>query len=136
MKHSFLEICDAVMTGAAGLIPGALGAAVSLAYEKGISWAERFTQLAVGIVISFFVSRAAGAVWGFDPFVVDGIGFTFGMIAFKATPRFIANAVDVVAGIPAILRDLAKPGGVIATIVEAVVKLFTAFRDRRKGDAE
>ena len=39
-----LTILDTLLALLAGLVPGAMGAAVSLAYEKGLSWTEKFTQ--------------------------------------------------------------------------------------------
>ena len=44
------EWLDAAQTFVIGLTPGAIGSAVGLAHEKGLSWAERFTQLAAGTV--------------------------------------------------------------------------------------
>ena len=51
----------AAATVAAGLVPSALGAAVSLAYEPGLTWSQRFVQLSVGVCVSYFVG---GAVHG------------------------------------------------------------------------
>jgi len=93
-----------------GLTPAALGAAVSLAYEKGLTWSDRFVQFAVGVCVSYFAGGVIAAIWPWkpiDPFVLQGITFTLGMIAFKATPRFISSASDVVAGLPGdILRRI------------------------------
>jgi hypothetical protein len=100
---------EAAQTFVIGLTPGALGSAVGLAHEKGLSWAERFTQLAAGTVVSFFVARAFGATVDLNPFVLQGIGFTAGMIAYKSTPRFIAATAEVAGGIPATLRDRFLP---------------------------
>ncbi|RSV12285.1 hypothetical protein CA235_17575 [Sphingomonas sp. ABOLF] len=100
---------DAAQTFVIGLTPGALGSAVGLAHEKGLSWAERFTQLAAGTVMSWFVTRALGSTVDLNPFVLQGIGFTAGMIAYKSTPRFIAAAADVAGGLPAAIRDRFLP---------------------------
>ena len=99
------EWLDAAQTFVIGLTPGAIGSAVGLAHEKGLSWAERFTQLAAGTVVSWFVARALGGAVDLNPFVLQGVNFTAGLIAYKATPRFIAAAADVVGGLPAALRD-------------------------------
>ncbi len=99
------HLVDVVFAFLVGLAPAALGAAVSLAYETGLTWADRFVRLAVGTVVSFFASRVVGAVLTLDPFVLQGVGFTLGMIAFKATPRFASGMSDLVAEIPARLRD-------------------------------
>ncbi|MFA6125083.1 MAG: hypothetical protein WCS75_11195 [Sphingomonas sp.] len=99
--HGLLENAIALL---AGLTPAALGAAVSLSYEKGLSWRERFTQLAVGTVVSYFAGGFVSAVWPWgtiNPFVLQAITFTTGMIAFKATPKFIASCSDALAALPA-----------------------------------
>lgn len=104
-KPTITDAITSLVTIATGLTPGALGAAVGLVWRKGLTWRDRFTQLAVGIIVSWFVTRALGAIWRLDPFVLQAISFTTGMIAFEATPRFIAAASDVVASLPTILRD-------------------------------
>lgn len=112
MQKLVTDIADAAGTLLAGLVPGAIGASVGLVWEKGLTWGQRFLQLAVGIVVSFYAARMGAAIWSMthagaalDPFILDGAKFTIGMIAFKATPRLIASSVDVVAGLPAMLRD-------------------------------
>jgi hypothetical protein len=105
MDKQLHAIIDPALAFLVGLSPAALGAAVSLAYEKGLTWTERFVQFAVGTCVSFFVSRAIGGMVKLDPFVLQGIGFTVGMIAFKAAPKFISSCSDVVATLPAGLRD-------------------------------
>ena len=100
------QIVDTGLAFLVGLTPGALGAAVSLAYEKGLTWADRFTQFAVGTVVSWFAGRVVGAMLTLDPFVLQGVSFTLGMIAFRATPRFASGMSDLVAEVPVRLRDL------------------------------
>lgn len=110
--HAFYE---AFVTLLSGLAPGAIGAAVSMAWRRGLTWGERFVQLAVGIIVSWFITRAVGALWPLwfralpDPFVMQAIAFTIGMVAFEATPRFISAASDVIAGLPARLADRFLP---------------------------
>lgn len=106
--QAFLEACLTLM---AGLAPGAIGAAVGMAWRKGLTWRDRFVQLAVGIVVSWFATRAIGAIFPhWEPFVLQAVAFTFGMIAFEATPRFIAAAADTVAALPARIADRFLPG--------------------------
>jgi hypothetical protein len=111
MESKFYALVEAILTLLSGLAPGAIGAAVGMVWRKGLTWRERFVQLAVGIVVSWFVTRAIGALWPIwfrdaaDPFVMQAIAFTIGMIAFEATPRFIAGASDVIGGLPALIRD-------------------------------
>lgn len=108
MHKLLASIPDVVFTFLLGLVPGAIGATVSLAVEKNLTWAQRFLQLGVGIVIAFYVGRFCSAAYTMiypgnelHAFILDGIKFVFGMIAFKATPRFIGAAVDAIATIPA-----------------------------------
>lgn len=108
LLHQLLDTFCALLLG---LTPAALGAAVSLAYERGLTWGERFIQFAVGIVVSYFATGSVIVIapkigWGtLDPFLVQAIGFVMGMIAFKAAPKFIAGASEAVGSIPAALRD-------------------------------
>ena len=91
-----------------GLTPAALGAAVSLAYETGLTWSRRFLQMSVGIVVSYFSTGVIRVLWPWghaDPFVIQAVGFVFGMIAFKATPKFIAGMSERVTDIPAAIFD-------------------------------
>ena len=106
-----LTIIDTLLALLAGLLPGAMGAAVSLAYEKGLTWSDRFIQFTVGTVVSYFARGAIVALFDLHTFVVDGIVFTAGKIAFRATPRFASAAIDVVVGLPAIIRDRFVGGG-------------------------
>lgn len=112
--HHFI---DFVLTLIAGITPAALGAAVSLFYERGLTWGDRFARLAVGIIVSWFVSRLVAVLcaWWWkvspDPFFLQGVGFVFGMIAFKATPAFISGAAAALGKLPdAILSWVPKKG--------------------------
>lgn len=99
------DAIDAGLTFLSGLVPGALGAAISLSYEKSLTWSQGFFQLTVGIIVSYFASGALVAVFSPAPFVAQGFSFTVGMIAYKATPKFIASAVEAVSAIPGAIRD-------------------------------
>ncbi len=105
-------VIDTIISLLIGLTPAALGAGVSLMYEKGLTWGDRFARLAVGVTVSWFTSRAVGAIWPWqpiDPFVLQGITFTMGMIAYKATPPFISSATQVVGGIPSAIAARFMP---------------------------
>ena len=91
LLHDLLAAIGAFLLA---LVPAALGAAVSLAYESGLTWSRRFVQMGVGIVVSYFSTNAIGALVALSPFVLQAVGFVVGMIAFKATPRFIAKISD------------------------------------------
>lgn len=99
------DLVDLLVAFLTGLAPGAFGATVSLLYEKGLTWTDRFVQFAVGTIVSSFASRAVGGLWALDPFVLQGIGFTVGMIAFRATPRFASETIELVVGVPGAFRN-------------------------------
>lgn len=89
----------------AALAPAAIGATVQQLYRRGLSWGERVAQMFVGIVVSYFAGLALVAIFEPHPFIAQAIGFVLAMIAYEAVPGFTSNAVDVVAGLPAMLRD-------------------------------
>ncbi|MES2042601.1 MAG: hypothetical protein V4475_01930 [Pseudomonadota bacterium] len=102
------QLFETALTFLAGLTPAALGAAVSLAYEKGLTWRDRFIQFAVGVCVSYFFGGVIAALWPWkpiNPFVLQGITFTLGMIAFKATPQLISSCSDAIGGLPVLVRD-------------------------------
>ncbi len=103
--EKLLHALEPLLAFLIGLAPGALGAAVSLAYEKGLTWSDRFIQFAVGTTVSWFAGKAVGGIMTLDPFVMQGVTFTLGMIAFRATPRFASGMADLVADLPARLRE-------------------------------
>jgi hypothetical protein len=99
------QILAAIQDAATALAPAAIGAAVGQAWEKGLSFSQRLVQWAVGICVSYYVGGGLEAWLRLDPFVSDAISFVLAMLAFKATPRFIAGGVAVAEGLPADLRD-------------------------------
>ena len=108
MKDLLHEFGGAMMAFLTGLVPAALGAAVSLAYETGLTWSRSFLQMSVGIVVSYFGTGVIRVLWPWgqpDPFVIQAVGFVVGMIAFKATPKFIAGLSERVIEIPAAIFD-------------------------------
>ncbi|VXC90777.1 hypothetical protein [Sphingomonas sp. 8AM] len=111
MKHLIHEAALATSAFVAGLIPSALGAAVSLAYEAGLTWRQRFVQLSVGVCVSYFVGGAIHSITDWSAFVLQAIQFVTGMIAYKATPRITHALVERVAEIPAALIDRFLPRG-------------------------
>lgn len=108
MKDLLHELGSTLLAFFVGLVPAALGAAVSLAYETGLTWSRRFLQMSVGIVVSYFATGVIRVLWPWghpDPFVIQAVGFVVGMIAFKATPKFIAGLSERVTDIPAAFFD-------------------------------
>lgn len=92
-----------------GITPAALGASVNLFVERGLTWGDRFSRLVVGILVSYFATRAIGAMFVRDPFLLQSIGFTLGMIGYKSTPGFIASASAIVASLPEALKSRFLP---------------------------
>jgi hypothetical protein len=104
-KQTFRDGLDAVLTFAAGLVPGAFGAAIAVAYEKTMTWAERFSAVAIGIIVSYFAGLAFVAVMDPHPFMERGFSFSVGLVAYKATPAFIHAAVEAIKGVPKAILD-------------------------------
>ena len=109
MEKHLAQIWEAVTTVATGLSPAALGALVAVSYEKGLTWIERFTQFAVGVIVSYFATLVVGALAALDPFVLQGISFSVGMVAFKAAPRFISGTAEVLGSLPREILDRILP---------------------------
>lgn len=107
------HLVSGAQDAASALAPAAIGAAVGQAWEKGLSFSQRLLQWAVGICVSYYVGGGLAGWFHLDAFVLDAVKFMLGMIAFKATPRFIAGGILVVGGLPEQLRDrfFPKHGG-------------------------
>lgn len=109
-----MTLRDAALTAttfAAGLVPSALGAAVSLAYEPGLTWSQRFVQLSVGVCVSYFVGGAVHGLTDWSAFVLQAIQFVTGMIAYRATPRVTQALVERLVALPGALLDRVLPRG-------------------------
>lgn len=102
--HRLAEMIEAAFAIVAGITPAALGATVSLAYERGLSWGDRFGRLLVGIVVSYFTTKVVDAMWLDDPFLLQAVSFTLGMIAYKATPPIAQQLTDMLVALPAMVR--------------------------------
>lgn len=104
-KQPFLDLVAAAELARdliAGLAPGALGAAVSVATQTGLTWLQRFLQLAVGIVVSYYAGEVAGE-FGAAGVVKSGISFTFGVGAFEIVKNLRTSLGSVAGEAP---RDL------------------------------
>lgn len=108
MTKHLEDIGHAIMAFLATLLPGALGSAVAQLWEPAMSWSQRLIQWGTGIIVSHYVSDGVGAWLHLDPSVAQAIGFVIGLIAFRATPAFIAAAVSAASALPGGL--LAKLG--------------------------
>lgn len=100
MSKLTVEIVNAFGTFVSALAPAAIGAAVAQAWEKGLSWSQRFVQWGVGICVSYYVTAGMSAWLHLDPFVAQAVGFVIAMVAFRATPAFIAATVAAASALP------------------------------------
>ncbi|MBX9860635.1 MAG: hypothetical protein K2Y20_13760 [Sphingomonas sp.] len=100
MDKHLAAVIDLVAAFVATITPAALGACVSMAYERGLTWGDRFTRLLVGIAVSYFTTRVIDALLLDDPLLLQSVSFTMGMIAYKATPQLTRNITDIVVTIP------------------------------------
>ncbi|TMJ19036.1 MAG: hypothetical protein E6G92_04280 [Alphaproteobacteria bacterium] len=98
------EILAAIKNLAAALAPSAIGATVAVALKGGLSWTQRLIQIAIGICVSWYVRLAFEAIFDVGDFMGQAIGFTAGLIAYDALPRFRERAIAVVAELPDIAR--------------------------------
>lgn len=96
-------ILEAAITFIKGIAPGAFGAAVAVAIDHTATWAERFIQFAVGIIVSYYVGAALVEWLDFGQMVNQGISFSLGMVAYNAVPKFVHSAAETAGAIP---RDL------------------------------
>lgn len=99
------EVADTVLAFVISLLPSALGATVSMMVDDGITWGKMLARLWVGIVMSYFMSRALDATLALHPFVTQAISFLIGMVAYKSAPGFIAGCATVLGEAPAQIRD-------------------------------
>lgn len=90
-KTEVYAVLHTTLDWLSGLVPGAIGAAVAQSYVAGLTWLQRFVQLSIGIVTSYFVSRIAVELFNPGPFVLQGVSFTVGMVAYRAIPEFTAG---------------------------------------------
>ena len=101
------ELIDAVAAFLSALVPAAIGAAIAVTFERGLSWGQRFLQVIVGICVSYFMTGFAAWMmpWPMDDFALNAVGFVFGLIGFKATPQLIAGAADAARRLPNAVTD-------------------------------
>ncbi len=99
------EVVDSILAFLISLMPSALGATVSMLVDDGITWSKMLARLWVGIVMSYFMSRALDALFALHPFVIQAISFLIGMVAYKSAPGFIAGCAAAVSEAPGLLRD-------------------------------
>lgn len=110
-KEVIVDFVSTAKEIALALVPGALGASVAIAVQGAMSWTQRFIQLAVGIIVSYYAGEAAAEIFALNPATKNGIGFTFGI-----------GAMEVVRNLRSSLGDLAKDAP--RDIWEAIKKRF------------
>lgn len=99
------EVVDTILAFLISLLPSALGATVSMMVDDGITWGRMLARLWVGIVMSYFISRALDATLALHPFVIQAISFLIGMVAYKSAPAFIAGCATALGEAPGLIRD-------------------------------
>lgn len=102
-------IIETAQAAGSALGPAAIGAAVSQAYKRGLSYGERLIQMTVGICVSYFAGLAIAEIFAPGPFLAQAIAFALAMVAYEATPRFTTRSVDVIGELPARFADKALP---------------------------
>lgn len=100
MKQVIYDLLAPFMLLAKALVPGAFGAAVAVAVQSGLTWAQRFLQFAVGIVVSYYAGQAAASLLGVDDVVQNAIGFTAGIAAFETVKALRTSIAQVAKDAP------------------------------------
>jgi len=95
MKETLAEILQQLIILTKALIPGALGAAVAVAVQQGLSWLQRFIQLIVGIIVSYYAGEAAAELFGAEGVIKNAIGLTAGVGAFETAKALRVSIAQV-----------------------------------------
>lgn len=114
-KLPLIDMARAVWDWLQPLIPGALGAAVGQAWERGLGLRDRLIQWAVGLLFAAYVVPGLGHLLHWGQPVTNAVGFVVGTIAFKAVGKWREAAIEGGAGafrsLPEIVRSwLRRPG--------------------------
>lgn len=100
MKPEYSVAVEATLEFLKGLLPGAFGAAVSVAFDHSATLARRLIQFAVGIAVSYYVGAAAKEWFELGPMVNQGVAFTVGMVAYQSVPSFTKSTAETAGSIP------------------------------------
>lgn len=114
-KLPLIDMARAAWDWLQPLIPGALGAAVGQAWERGLGLRDRLIQWAVGLLFAAYVVPGLGHLLHWGQPVTNAVGFVVGTIAFKAVGKWREAAIEGGAGafrsLPEIVRSwLRRPG--------------------------
>lgn len=101
----FRHILEPALSAISALAPSLIGSAVAQAWKPGLPWRQRFIQWVVGSTVSYYATVGVIQLTGWNEFVAQSIAFAIALLAFDATPRVIAAAGDVLAGLPARIAD-------------------------------
>lgn len=107
-KQSFYDMLAVVREFASALAPGALGATVSVATQTGLTWAQRFLQLAVGIIVSYYAGEFAAHLFDLQDVAKSGVGFTAGIGAFEIVKHLRVSLGKVAEDAPTDLWSAVK----------------------------
>lgn len=107
-KNDIQTLVTAAADFLAGLVPGAIGATLNIAFQTGLTWTQRFIQLATGIIVSYYAGEAAREVFHLTQFATDSVSFTAGLVAYNTAKRLNDAIPEVVARIPGELWDSVK----------------------------
>lgn len=100
MKDNLSDVAHQLLTFSKTLVPGALGAAVAVAVQQGLTWLQRFVQLVVGIVVSYYAGEAAAQIAGAEGVLKNAIGFTAGVAAFETAKALRTSIAEVAKSAP------------------------------------
>jgi len=95
VKDPILAALAELSALAKALIPGALGAAVAVAVQGALTWTQRFVQLLVGIIVSYYAGEAGAHLLGAEGVVKNAIGFTAGVGAFETAKALRVSIGEV-----------------------------------------
>lgn len=99
------EIIEAFSNFVAALAPSAIGATIAVALKRGMTWTERLIEILIGICVSWYVRIGFESLFDVGPFMGQAIGFTAGLLAYDALPRFRERAIALLGEAPDMLRD-------------------------------
>lgn len=100
MKDYFHEALVGALVFTKALVPGALGAAVAVVIQSSLTWSQRFVQMGVGIIVSYYAGEAAAELVGATGVVKNSIGFVAGVGAFETAKALRVSIGEVAATAP------------------------------------
>jgi hypothetical protein len=114
VKEQLHDALAGALVFAKALVPGALGAAVAVAVQTTLTWTQRFVQIAVGIIVSYYAGEAAAVLMGAEGVLKNAIGFTAGVGAFETAKALRTSIAEVARTAPKQAWEwwLARIGGI------------------------